>query len=135
MSDDFAALRAVIPGYAGYHDLDAQRLADRQVRAFLGESLIGLRDQALPSDLVARLESLIEHCEFGDQHVIRAIERANLSQPDREATVEARDWQLIELAQRAATIEPAAAEGFIADLEAAFAERNTTILALAPLDR
>ncbi len=134
MNDDFAALRAVIPDYAGYHDLDAQRLADRQVRAFLGESLIELRDWDLPEAVAARLETLIEHCEFGDQRVIRAIERAGLSQPDREATVEEHDRRVIDLAQRAATIAPAAADGYIADLEAAFADRNATILALAPRD-
>jgi hypothetical protein len=132
MNDDLAALRTVIPQYAGYHDLDAQRLADRQVRAYLGESLIGLRDDGLDAALAARLETLIEHCEFGDQHVIRAIERAELSQPDREATVEAQDRRLIDLAQKAPAIEPSAAAAFIGEIETAFHERNATILALAP---
>jgi len=132
MSDDLTAIRAILPSYAGYHDLDAQRLADRQIRAYIGEALTDLRERGPAADVVARIDALLVRCELGDQHVIRALERGRLEQPEREAQVDAIDRALVERTAGLPALDPADAGPAVTDLEADFDRRNAIIVALGP---
>ncbi|HEX3549494.1 MAG TPA: hypothetical protein VHT53_03925 [Candidatus Elarobacter sp.] len=78
--DDAAALRAKIPGYADYADLDARRETDKRVRAYLGEALSEARERLTPSAALAdRLDGLLLRCEFSDQRFVRAADHARFA--------------------------------------------------------
>jgi hypothetical protein len=127
MSTDAAAGAPLVPGYAGHADAIARRLSDQQVRAWVGEMLADLEDR-LPIDAVRdQFEAVLLHCEFGDQHVIKAIEDNRFAQPDKVKLVEDVDRRLIEVANRSRTIEPDGLSALLEDLERAFQERAAAI--------
>lgn len=97
---DLAFLQARIAGYADYSDRDARHQVDKQVRAFLGEALAGVRGRfALPEALLERLDGMMMRCEFSDQRVIRAADHATFDQRliDRVHQV---DREIVECAER-----------------------------------
>jgi hypothetical protein len=101
--DDLAAIRAAIPDYADYADVDARHQTDKQVRAYLGEALSEARERLRPAgDLAERLDGLILRCEFTDQRVMRAADHARV-----DATLAARvhelDRRLVDCADRVRT--------------------------------
>ena len=102
---DLDAIRARIPDYADYGDINARHQVDKQIRAVLGEALSAARDHFRPEGgLGERLDGMILRCEFSDQRVIRASDRAHLD----GATVDhihALDRQLIESADRVRAVD------------------------------
>jgi hypothetical protein len=130
MSDDETpASSAVVPGYAGHGDTLARRLSDQQVRAWTGELLVDLQDR-LPVDAVrARLDALLLRCEFGDQHLIRAIEDNRYAGDGFASALEAADRTLVETANQARTVNADGLPAFIAALERAFDERAAAAVA------
>jgi hypothetical protein len=117
----------LVPGYAGHADAPARRLSDKQVRAWVGEMLAELRGKFEAGTHQERLEALLMRCEFGDQHVIRAIEDDRFGEPELAELVEACDRRLVEAAAggRSATAEGLAA--LFEALERAFDERTASI--------
>ncbi|HEV8022223.1 MAG TPA: hypothetical protein VGP41_13205 [Candidatus Lustribacter sp.] len=127
MSTDAAAGAPLVPGYAGHADVLARRLSDQQVRAWVGEMLAELEER-IPIDAVRdRFEEVLLHCEFGNQHVIKAIEDNRFAEPDKVQLVEDVDRRLIEVANRGRTIEPEGLSGLLDDLDRAFNERSAAI--------
>jgi len=97
---DLAFLQARISGYADYSDRDARHQVDKQVRAFLGEALAGVRSRFNVTDaLLERLDGMMMRCEFSDQRVIRAADHASFDQRliDRVHEV---DREIVECAER-----------------------------------
>lgn len=127
MSTDAAAGAPLVPGYAGHADAIARRLSDQQVRASVGEMLAELEER-IPIDAVRdRFEAVLLHCEFADQHVIKAIEDNRFAEPDKVRLVEDVDRRLIEVANRGRNIEPAGLSALLEELERAFKERSAAI--------
>jgi hypothetical protein len=127
MNEDLTRRADLVPGYAGHADPQARYLSDQQVRASVGEMLAGLRER-LPSDgLGDALEALVLRCEFGDQHVIRAIQDDRFGKPDLAELVEACDRKVVEAAGRVKTAGPDDLPAALGELAAAFDERSAQI--------
>jgi hypothetical protein len=97
---DLEYLESRIPGYADYADDSARHEVDKQIRAYLGESLAAARDRLNPAGaLLDRLDGLLLRCEFSDQRVIRAADHARFGEVlvDR---VHQLDREIVECADR-----------------------------------
>jgi len=129
MSEDGQALTGLLPAYAGHGDGQARRLSDQQVRAYAGESLVDLQDRLAVGPVQDRFDALLMRCEFGDQHVIKALEDARFAEPEAAAAVESCDRALVEVAGRARDVDAAGLEAFVADLERAFDDRAAAVSA------
>jgi hypothetical protein len=116
-----------IPGYAGHADARARRLSDQQVRAWVGEMLADLRDRIPLDGYRDRFEALLMRCEFGDQHVVKAIEDNRFAEPDLVELVEACDRKLIAAANLGRETRPDGLGALIEALETAFNERSEKI--------
>lgn len=127
MSTDAAGGAPLVPGYAGHADVLARRLSDQQVRAWVGEMLAELEERIPVDGVRDRFEDVLLHCEFGNQHVIKAIEDDRFEQPDLVRLVEDVDRRLVEVANRGRTIEPAGLPALLDDLARAFDERAAAI--------
>jgi hypothetical protein len=127
MSDDVQALTGLLPAYAGHGDAPARRLSDQQVRAFAGEALVDLQDRLTLAPVQDRFDALLMRCEFGDQHVIKALEDDRFAEPAAAAAVEAVDRALVEAAARARTVDAGGLTAFIDDLEHAFDGRVAAV--------
>jgi hypothetical protein len=122
------ALRALIPSYAGYDDEESRHLADKQVRAWIGER-ITLLDERLglaAGPNAAAYERLLEECEFSDPHAIRELEQRDFDDADL-AVLYGLDRRLIEAAGRADSVDAASASAYLDDLERLFASRYAII--------
>ncbi len=67
-------IRSRVPEYAGVDDPGARLASDRQLRAWAGEVLAGLREQIPEGAARDRLDDAVLGCEFGDQRLILAFE-------------------------------------------------------------
>jgi hypothetical protein len=128
MSDDVTALHESIPGYGGHANAQGRRLSDQQVRAWTGESLVDLRDRLDVTPVSDRFEALLMRCEFGDQHVIKALENNHFAEPGAATKIEELDGRLVATATGARTVTAEGLEGFIGDLERAFDDRATAVV-------
>jgi hypothetical protein len=117
----------LVPGYAGHADAPARRLSDKQVRAWVGEMLADVQARFAVDGHQERLEALLMRCEFGDQHVIRAIEDDRFGEPELAELLETCDRKLVAAAAggRSATAEELGA--LFDALERAFDERTASI--------
>ena len=127
--DDLEALRAEIPGYAGYSDAEARHLVDKQLRAWVGERLAALEGRLGLSSgpLASAYEHLISECEFSDPHVMRELEERKFDDSD-QALIYRLDRRLMETADRAPTIDAQAAAEYLSELEHLFSSRSALIL-------
>ena len=123
MNEDLTRRTQLVPGYAGHADPQARYLSDQQVRAWVGEMLAGLSDRYPAEDL----EALLLRCEFGDQHVIRAIQDERFGSPDLAELVEACDRKVVEAADLVKAAAPDALQPALAALAQAFDERSAQI--------
>ena len=131
--DDLAFIRERIPAYADYPDEEARHLVDKQVRAWVGEALGRMEERLgkLPVELEDRLEEILLLCEFTNQRFVRSIDHAKLSEDDVEH-LHVVDRQLVESADRAATIEAVALGDYLSEIEELFKRRSKAVLAPAP---
>ena len=130
MTDEMTQVRSFIPAYAGHADASARRLADQQVRAWVGERLAALRER-LPLDGVsAAFEDVLVHCQFGDQQVIKALEDDSFAAPDHVAVIEAEDTAVLAAAAEAERVDAGDVPAFITNLQTIFRHRSAAIVAL-----
>jgi hypothetical protein len=120
---------ALIPGYAGHADARSRRLSDQQVRAWVGEMLADLEERLPPDGYRDRLDALLMRCEFGDQHVVKAIEDDRFAEPDLVELVEACDRKLIDAARPGRETGSDGLGALVEALETAFNERSEKIAA------
>ncbi len=125
-------IRTTIPAYAGHEDAPARRLSDQQIRAWVGERLAALRERLPAAAAIPAFDDILVHCQFGDQHVIKALEDDRFADPGMAAKVEAEDENLLEAVAPSDTVDAAGAPAFLAALQQAFTHRNTAIVALGP---
>jgi len=130
MGDDLIQIRSTIPGFAGFADVAARRLSDQQVRAWVGERLAALRERVPLGAALGDFEDAIVHCQFGDQHVIKALEDSRFGEPERVAVLEAEDTRLIVAASGSETVTSEGVAAFVAAVREAIRQRNAAILSL-----
>jgi tetraacyldisaccharide-1-P 4'-kinase len=129
MMDQLAFLRERIPAYADYGDEEARHLVDRQVRAYVGEALSGLRERvwsALSESLAQQLERMLMLCEFTNQQLMHILDHARLADAEFEE-LHAVDHQLITTADRAVSIEVAMLDAYLEELTSLFARRAQAV--------
>ena len=127
MNEEGAGLRSLLPAYAGGADAAARRLSDQQVRAWIGESLVDLQDRLALDGFRERFDMLLGRCEFGDQHVIKALEHGALDAADAAAAVERFDANIVTAAARAKTVVADALGALFDELEGAFDARAAAV--------
>jgi hypothetical protein len=127
MNEDLTRPRGLVPGYAGHADPQARYLSDQQVRASVGEMLADLGERLASDGLRDALEALLLRCEFGDQHVIRAIQDDRFGEPELAELVEACDRKVVEAADRVKTSEADDLPAALAALAQAFDDRSSRI--------
>lgn len=120
---------APVPGYAGHADATARRLSDQQVRAWVGEMLADLRERVPAGGFTDRLDALIFRCEFGDQHVVKAIEDSRFAGPELAELLEACDRKFIAAASPGREVGPEGLGALVEAIETAFNERSESIVA------
>jgi hypothetical protein len=131
MHEKTVEIQSLIPDYAGQGDTDARQRSDQQARALVGETLMAMRER-LPSDgSTARVDDLIERCEFGDPQVLIALEDERLNDAEIGALLEASDRDFVLAGHRLSEAEPAEVPGLIDGLAADFDRHDALILKLA----
>ncbi|MBV8602078.1 MAG: hypothetical protein JO359_10995 [Candidatus Eremiobacteraeota bacterium] len=127
---DLEYLHVRIPAYADYAEEDDRHLVDKQVRAYVGEALSVLRDRlgSLSGSVEARLERVLLMCEFTNQQMMQILDHAHLSGEEVELLHHV-DHELVETADRSATIEQAALDAYLEEIEALFARRVKAVFA------
>jgi hypothetical protein len=124
-------LRQKIAEFPGYDDDVERRRSDEYVRSYLGEALTAFAERCtLSADLRTRLDELVLQVAFSDprdfvNHHIVAPKGAT----DGGGAVAAADVEAVELADRAATLDCAAAAAYLDEVEALLARRETAIRA------
>ena len=123
------ALRAKIPQFPGYGDERARRVADELVRSYMGEAL-ALLDERHPEYFVNidRYEALILRTSFMNQGAFKAFEYARMDD-QLEQTLHDEDIAVVEVADRAPTVEAASLEAYLDEIAAALDRRDQTMIA------
>jgi hypothetical protein len=129
---DLEFLRAHVPGYADYGDVDHRHEVDKQIRAYLGEALSDARDRLKPTGpLAEQLDGLILRCEFSDLRVIRAMEHARFNAALIER-IHALDREIVECADRIRAITSLEELGAELDTAARLLDERFGAIADAP---
>lgn len=119
-----AALSEKIPGFPGYADADSRRLADEEVRAYLGEALAALSDRLGPvGPLTDHLEATLLRAEFMNQSAFREFESADLDEARLHAMAAA-DLTAIDLGDRAASVDAGSLASYLDAVMAALDARE-----------
>jgi hypothetical protein len=128
--DDVAFVRERIESYADYTNDDARRLADEQIRAYVGEALARVRERLAPTGVAAEtLEGVLLRCQFADQAVIRALDDDVTA--DDLAALHAFDRELVGLADGADVIEKAGLDAYVARVDATIERRARLVISAA----
>jgi len=122
-------LREKIAEFPGYDGDVERRRSDEYVRSYLGEALSELGARCtLPSDVRARLDDLILSVEFADPHgFVNHHVIAGQGTADGGGAVAAADAETVELADRAPTLDCAAAAAYLDEVEALLQRRAAAI--------
>jgi len=125
--DDLAFLRERIESYADYTNDDSRRLVDEQIRAYVGEALSRVLERLQPSGTSGEaLARALLRCQFADQRVVRALDAEDMSEAEI-ASMHRADRDLVALADRADTVDAAALDAYLAEIEAAFDRRSQIV--------
>lgn len=99
VGEALANLAHLIPGFAGYKSVEDRRIADKQLRAVIGERLTGIQDRldavvdaatrsgsldgvALVDQSKRRLSKLIDRMRFADYGYSAVFDRVQLGEPE-----------------------------------------------------
>lgn len=123
------ALRAKIPQFPGYGDERARRVADEMIRSYMGEAL-ALLDERHPEYFadMERSEKLISRTSFMNQSAFKAFEYAQMDEA-LERDLHDEDTAVIEVADRAQTVEAAGLEAYLDEIADALDRRDQTMIA------
>jgi len=125
-------LREKIPDFPGYDNEVARRRSDEYVRSYLGEALANLAaSQTLSPELAQRVDALVLRVGFADQQAFSRHIGIGPSGASKEDDVVAADAATIELADRAALLEPAATNRYFDEVAAALDGREAALRAAA----
>jgi hypothetical protein len=121
-------IRARIGDFAGYEDDDRRRVADEQIRAYVGERLARLPAvdvDTLPAEERSRYDRVLLRAEFLNQHAFRTFE--DDATPERIAALLAADEQLIQAAKELEQVQGPVLDGILERLEQAFDRRDAAM--------
>jgi len=126
--DAIESIKARIPQFGGYADLEARRDDDELVRSYLGEALATLNANHPDffADRSETYEDLIIRAGFMNQAAFHAFEYVKLD-PARLEAVAQGDLALLDLADRAPAVAAGEVAGYLADLTAAFDRRDAAM--------
>jgi hypothetical protein len=130
--DALGALRAKIPTFPGYADANSRRLADEEVRAYLGEALAGLDDRMGTGPLTERYGAVLLRAEFRNQTAFRTFESADHGDGQIEAMANA-DLAAIELADRAGSLTDADLASYLEEAIKVLEARDRLMDGASPL--
>jgi len=130
--DALGSLRAKIPAFPGYAHADDRRLADEEVRAYLGEALAGLGDRVGAGPLNDRYEAVLLRAEFMNQRAFRVFEGADLDDAQIAAMASA-DLAAVELADRAGSLKDGDLASYLDAVMAALGARDRAMEVANPL--
>jgi hypothetical protein len=124
-------LLAKISGFPGYDTTLQRRHSDEYVRSYLGERLsaMGARCQLSP-DHQTRLDALVLRVAFANPKDFNAHD-VDGGPANDDGALAGRDAATIELADRAAAIEPASVGAYLDDVTAALDRRDDALRAIA----
>lgn len=121
--DTFESLRAKIPDFSGYLNEGDRRRSDELVRSYVGEALAALQSRVAPAGEDLRFEHVLLRAGFMNQIAFRAFEYATLD-GERVRAISANDVRILDLADRAVSIEPGGVDVFLSEVTAAFDLRD-----------
>ncbi len=126
--DDLAFLRSRIESYADYTNDDDRRLADEQIRAYVGEALARVRERLQPASAAAEtLDRLVLRCQFADQRVIRSLDETTPAAAEI-TQLHGLDRELVTLADREPAAGLEALVAYLGEVESLLDRRNRLIL-------
>lgn len=123
------AQAADFPGYEG--GVEQRRLAEQQVRAFVGERLSALPEMKAGAALEehrAQYDRILMRCEFLNAAAFEHFEE-DLT-PDRIAAVLDADADLVDSATQLQSIEPADLDKSLTHFEETFDRRDAAMMAI-----
>jgi hypothetical protein len=127
--DAIESIKARIPQFAGYEELEARRDDDELVRSYLGEALSTLN--AIHPDFFAErsdaYENLIIRAGFMNQMAFRAFEYAKLDPAHLDAVAQ-NDRAMLDLADRAPSVAAGDVAAYLEELTAAFDRRDNAMI-------
>lgn len=122
--EPLALLQDRIPDFPGYATEDDRRLADEDVRSYLGEALAGLIERLAPDAALTELAGDLEiRTGFTNQRVFRHYEESARGATDFAALIAA-DAAVVELAQRAVAVENGGLKAYLGEAAAALDRRD-----------
>jgi hypothetical protein len=121
-----------IHGFPGYDDEDGRRLADEQVRSYMGEALADVEQRLAPLDeaIQARIGDLLVRVGFTNQTAFRHFLDGSRDRTNFDDISQA-DARIIELAGKAPSLDAAAVPAFLDEVVAAFDARDAVMNAYA----
>jgi hypothetical protein len=122
------SIRAQIGDFAGYEDIEQRRVADEQIRAFVGERLAELPAavvDALSPEERARYDRILLRSEFLNQPAFRVFEENPT--PKRVAALLEADAQVLAAAKELENVQPDAIGDVLKRLEAPFDRRDAAM--------
>jgi hypothetical protein len=127
--DAIESIKARIPQFAGYEELEARRDDDELIRSYLGEALATLNANHPDffADRSDAYENLIIRAGFMNQAAFRAFEYAKLDPTHLDAVAQ-NDRAMLDLADRAPAVAAGEVAGYLDDLTAAFDRRDNAMI-------
>jgi hypothetical protein len=124
-------LSAKITGFPGYTTALDRRHSDEYVRSYLGERLSEMAGRcALSLELQGRVDALVLRVAFADPKDFNAHD-VDGGGGDDDGALASTDAATIEVADRAAAIEPASAAAYLDEVTVALDQRDAALRAIA----
>ncbi|MBV8490994.1 MAG: hypothetical protein JO199_10750 [Candidatus Eremiobacteraeota bacterium] len=120
-----ALLEEKIPDFKGYAEPDNRRRSDELVRSFLGEALAEAQERLgpLPAAALSKIGDLEIRTAFANQRAFHAFEQSIGSASNFDDLLAA-DASVVELAERAASIDRPALDAYLDEVTAALDRRD-----------
>jgi hypothetical protein len=126
--DALERIRSIISGFAGYDEPRRRRLADEQIRGFVGETLAELpaiEIDALTAEERACYDRVLLRCEFTNQDVFRVFDGDPT--PERVLATLSADADVVEMARAIREAAGHRPNGTLPALSDAFDKRDAAM--------
>lgn len=123
----YDGIKSRIANFAGYDTEEGRRLADEQIRAYVGERLAAIPLDGLDAATREAYDRALLRCEFLNQQAFVAFE--SCATPAQIDAVIGRDVRLLDAADRLA--DDGELDTRIADIDRAFLDRDAAMSAAA----
>lgn len=127
--DALERIRSIISGFAGYGEPGQRRVADEQIRGFVGETLAELpavEIDAMTAEERACYDQVLLRCEFANQDAFRVFDGDPT--PGRVLATLTADADVVEMARAIREAAGQRPNGTLAALSEAFDKRDAAML-------